>query len=74
MLWRALNLRFESCVVLDGSQTVPTGDDILYAFESCVVLDGSQTDCGDVGVKVTFESCVVLDGSQTPPLLECIAC
>lgn len=43
MLWRALNLRFESCVVLDGSQTRPHAVRDKEQFECCVVLDGSQT-------------------------------
>ena len=38
------NLRFESRVVLDGSQTVVGGGEGKVAFESRVVLDGSQTD------------------------------
>ena len=56
---------FESCVVLDGSQTIADPNNKSTKFESCVVLDGSQTllkrklDC------LLFESCVVLDGSQT---------
>ena len=43
MSWRFLNLRFESRVILDGSQT---RDSVLArapAFESRVILDGSQT-------------------------------
>ena len=38
-----LNLRFESCVVLDGSQTFWGCGYAGALFESCVVLDGSQT-------------------------------
>ena len=39
-----LSLRmFESCVVLDGSQTFTNYDEFKNQFESCVVLDGSQT-------------------------------
>ena len=34
---------FESCVVLDGSQTLLEGLINGSMFESCVVLDGSQT-------------------------------
>ena len=34
---------FESCVVLDGSQTETSNDWRPGLFESCVVLDGSQT-------------------------------
>ena len=36
-------LRFESQVVLDGSQTVLGLDHLIPQFESRVVLDGSQT-------------------------------
>ena len=35
--------QFESCVVLDGSQTGVVILNDSLAFESCVVLDGSQT-------------------------------
>ena len=35
--------RFESCVVLDGSQTFLDVIRGVNRFESCVVLDGSQT-------------------------------
>ena len=34
---------FESCVVLDGSQTQSDFYRRADEFESCVVLDGSQT-------------------------------
>ena len=34
---------FESCVVLDGSQTSQQTIELPFEFESCVVLDGSQT-------------------------------
>ena len=34
---------FESCVVLDGSQTRNYLEGKALLFESCVVLDGSQT-------------------------------
>ena len=36
-------LRFESRVVLDGSQTELVGARVIDEFESRVVLDGSQT-------------------------------
>ena len=56
---------FESCVVLDGSQT--SGAVVMREnlFESCVVLDGSQTNKKKQYYTSQFESCVVLDGSQT---------
>ena len=37
--------KFESRVVLDGSQTPVTGHWPHWVFESRVVLDGSQTTC-----------------------------
>ena len=37
---------FESCVVLDGSQTSIVLTESNIMFESCVVLDGSQTNTG----------------------------
>ena len=39
----SLTLRFESCVVSDGNQTIAMHDVIEVAFESCVVSDGNQT-------------------------------
>ena len=64
MSWRSLNLRFESRVVLDGSQAPPIGSDITEEFESRVVLDGSQASCLPDHITGGFESRVVLDGSQ----------
>ena len=43
MSWRFLNLRFESRVILDGSQTIEFSPASSYQFESRVILDGSQT-------------------------------
>ena len=57
--------QFESCVVLDGSQTGALPQPPRSLFESCVVLDGSQTQGGQTLMITSFESCVVLDGSQT---------
>ena len=57
--------KFESCVVLDGSQTKKNPAIWFILFESCVVLDGSQTSAQLVQLPFEFESCVVLDGSQT---------
>ena len=60
-----LALRFESRVILDGSQTSWCKLKILHLFESRVILDGSQTgECG-VSMSLWFESRVILDGSQT---------
>ena len=63
--WRFLNLRFESRVVLDGSQTAIFRGACPIAFESRVVLDGSQTARRWSPRRCRFESRVVLDGSQT---------
>ena len=38
------NLRFESRVILDGSQTFGAGGHVIGRFESRVILDGSQTE------------------------------
>ena len=65
MSWRFLNLRFESRVVLDGSQTDCQAESHEDQFESRVVLDGSQTSCLGLIAQLAFESRVVLDGSQT---------
>ena len=62
----SLDLRFESCVVLDGDKTLVFHGQSLLLFESCVVLDGDKTDQLHLfGVRM-FESCVVLDGDKTP--------
>ena len=59
------NLRFESRVILDGSQTLgPNGLRAIW-FESRVILDGSQTLSHRRQIVLQFESRVVLDGSQT---------
>ena len=60
-----LGVEFESCVVLDGSQTLRFILLLKLSFESCVVLDGSQTLPVFIISVLLFESCVVLDGSQT---------
>ena len=49
---------FESCVVLDGNQTVLSLPSAYILFESCVVLDGNQTDVVLAVDDVEFESCV----------------
>ena len=63
------NSEFESCVVLDGSQTGISNNFYSITFESCVVLDGSQTLLEGLINGSMFESCVVLDGSQTIKIL-----
>ena len=60
----ALNLRFESCVVLDGNQAAARCIFQLVLFESCVVLDGNQAIAPHGKRTAQFESCVVLDGNQ----------
>ena len=65
MSWRFSHLRFESRVVLDGSQTGEVPNPHARRFESRVVLDGSQTETSSGAFAITFESRVVLDGSQT---------
>ena len=58
-------MRFESRVVLDGSQTLHHRNLPQRPFESRVVLDGSQTGADGAALPPGFESRVVLDGSQT---------
>ena len=57
--------RFESRVILDGSQTVCVSHPMVSRFESRVILDGSQTWSQDTTTLTRFESRVILDGSQT---------
>ena len=61
----SLDLRFESCVVLDGDKTTRGILWIGIEFESCVVLDGDKTDAHVRSRRHGFESCVVLDGDKT---------
>ena len=62
----SLDLRFESCVVLDGDKTTPRWNAGAPWFESCVVLDGDKTKRRGDQHQSVFESCVVLDGDKTP--------
>ena len=62
-------LRFESRVVLDGSQTFLLSYSRCLRFESRVVLDGSQTPAFVANAIAKFESRVVLDGNQVRCLL-----
>ena len=60
-----LNFRFESRVILDGSQTDYAKIIREAGFESRVILDGSQTKFLFKINPNEFESRVILDGSQT---------
>ena len=62
----SLDLRFESCVVLDGDKTSQCKPSLYLMFESCVVLDGDKTQRIALFNGFGFESCVVLDGDKTP--------
>ena len=57
--------RFESRVILDGSQTTAERMIASRQFESRVILDGSQTLPRQPASEARFESRVILDGSQT---------
>ena len=57
--------KFESRVILDGSQTTLLTFIYLSLFESRVILDGSQTRVQRREHAIRFESRVILDGSQT---------
>ena len=67
----SLDLRFESCVVLDGDKTAISAAMSRPPFESCVVLDGDKTFQPHLPQLPAFESCVVLDGDKTPPRTYC---
>ena len=58
-------LRFESSVVLYGTQTMGCIEDSLEPFESSVVLYGTQTLIFVFLYLFMFESSVVLYGTQT---------
>ena len=49
---------FESCVVLDGNQTLCFKSLAYMGFESCVVLDGNQTSSSpeetEIGLRVVL--------------------
>ena len=57
--------KFESRVILDGSQTIGIPAPVDSQFESRVILDGSQTILSFDAPAALFESRVILDGSQT---------
>ena len=57
--------RFESSVILYGSQTLSCPHPLLIEFESSVILYGSQTERGGLQRAEVFESSVILYGSQT---------
>ncbi len=67
----SLDLRFESCVVLDGDKTDVWGRRPVGWFESCVVLDGDKTIRQMRTNHGRFESCVVLDGDKTTMRPDC---
>ena len=58
------NLRFESRVILDGSQTSPPFPGHRFSFESRVILDGSQTWVVQQQSAIWFESRVTLVKAQ----------
>ena len=58
------NLRFESRVILDGSQTPIDPSFRVGVFESRVVLDGSQTVVASDQVQELFESRVTLSENR----------
>ena len=58
-------VKFESRVILDGSQTLMLIRRCPILFESRVILDGSQTRGWRASFDWLFESRVILDGSQT---------
>ena len=57
--------RFESSVILDGTQTWKLLSGRKWQFESSVILDGAQTVYVAVREHNEFESSVILDGTQT---------
>ena len=69
-----LNLRFESSVILYGSQTHALIAQADGAFESSVILYGSQTYITWCWRNDWFESSVILYGSQTPSFTIFNAC
>ena len=57
-------MRFESRVILDGSQTSPPFPGHRFSFESRVILDGSQTWVVQQQSAIWFESRVTLVKAQ----------
>ena len=57
--------KFESSVILYGSQTCRAIQSKWIWFESSVILYGSQTVCSPYKWLASFESSVILYGSQT---------
>ena len=58
--WPKSNRRFESRVILDGSQTGAQAYALYTKFESRVILDESQTHRDMLMDMMRFESCVTL--------------
>ena len=58
-------LRFESSVILEGSKTNFSNEDLAYLFESSVILEGSKTVPLLIQLASMFESSVILEGSKT---------
>ena len=59
------NLRFESSVILNGTQTLKSLSFFSSSFESSVILNGTQTWSLFRSTQTLFESSVILNGTQT---------
>ena len=62
---QSLNLRFESDVISDGTQTKRIAWNNFIQFESDVISDGTQTYKVFLMAHHEFESDVISDGTQT---------
>ena len=59
------DLRFESSVIFNGTQTDDLSRRMKMAFESSVIFNGTQTTGSITSVLQLFESSVIFNGTQT---------
>ena len=68
------DLRFESSVIFNGTQTELTVSLNATLFESSVIFNGTQTDKSTFEVGYMFESSVIFNGTQTDGDYICNEC
>ena len=64
------DLRFESRVIADGSQSPFTPVTMHAMFESRLIADGSQSCVMSLTRPLRFESRVIADGSQRSSVID----
>ena len=59
------DLRFESSVIFNGTQTSSPQKQSMFTFESSVIFNGTQTQIKVYSDLMLFESSVIFNGTQT---------